>query len=73
MTYILDSRIPAALAKALDVLGEESKQVVFYHMSKRGVDIENATAAEVESALYAMLGPAASIITGPMKKELQKL
>lgn len=51
----------------------ESKQVVFYHMARRGVDLANASIGDVESALYAMLGPAASIIAIPMKKELQKL
>lgn len=71
MTYILDGVIMAALGRALDILGEASKKVVLYHMAQRGVDPRNATLEEVEAALYAMLGPAASIITAPMRKELE--
>ncbi|MEM3159160.1 MAG: hypothetical protein QXJ74_00075 [Nitrososphaera sp.] len=71
MTYMLDRRVMDALARSLDVLGESSKKVVLYHISQRGVNPEGATLEEVEAALYAMLGPAASIITGPMLKELE--
>lgn len=70
MTYILDDGVMSALGRSLDILGEPSKQVVLYHMEKRGVNPESATVREIESALYAMLGPAASVIIEPMRKEL---
>lgn len=71
MTYILDGGVTAALARALDVLGEPSKQVILYHMAKRGVDPSSASVKEIETALYAMLGPAASIIMEPVRRELE--
>lgn len=66
------SSVMAALAAALDFLGEDSKRVVLFHMAERhGIGAgKRVSLAETESALESLLGSASPIIIAGMRKLL---
>jgi hypothetical protein len=67
----------AAFVRALDTLGESSKQALLYHLKEHyGIVLEDASSFSLERlnvALQDLVGEAAEVIRGNMRMEMGRL
>lgn len=67
----------AAFVRALDILGESSKQALLHHLKERyGIVLEDASSFSLERlnvALQDLVGEAAEVIMGNMRMEMGRL
>jgi hypothetical protein len=68
-------QIRVSLERALNVLGDSSKQTLMFHMAKHyGISFDRGCSIrEIEVALRGILGSGAAIITDRMYRELQAM
>ena len=68
-------RLKASLERALDILGDSSKQVLLLYLAEqRGISFDReCSVAEIETALKGILGSGSALITERLYRELQSL
>ena len=66
--------LKASLERALDILGDSSKQILLLYMTEQqGISFDKCTISEIEAALKGILGTGSALITERMYRELQSL
>jgi hypothetical protein len=66
-------RLKISLERALDILGDSSKQILLLHLTHRGISFEKeCSISDIEAALKGILGSGSALITERMYRDLQQ-
>lgn len=73
-THGYNYRLRTSLERALGILGESSKQVLMFYITRQcGISFDKCSMSEIEAALKGILGSGSTIITERMYRELESL
>ena len=66
-------RLKVSLERALDILGDSSKQIMMHHLAERGISFDReCSISAIEEALKGIIGSGSALITERMYRDLQQ-
>lgn len=66
-------RLKISLERALDILGNSSKQILLLHLTQHGISFDReCSIAEIDAALKGILGSGSALITERIYRDLQQ-